>query len=147
MAVSGAGFGLTTTDGRRPRVAIAGGTPASAMVAGVLVGQFGCLAITSRTGAGVLALIGRDEPIDLVVMDLFLPDTDGLAVAERLRALGASGAIPMIALVDSPSDFVSPRGGAAGFVAAVKKPYSPRELYAAMHIALRGPAVMVSGTA
>ena len=143
MASGGAVLGLTTIDGRRPRVAVVGGTPASATVAGVLIEQFGCVPINSRTGADILRLIGASNAFDLVVMDFVLPDMEALAVVEHIRALGLAGATPMVALTDDRTELASPRGRAAGFAATVRKPYSPRELYGAMHVALRGPQTAV----
>jgi CheY-like chemotaxis protein len=147
MAMGGTGLGLTTADGRRPRVAIVGGTPAGAMVAGVLIQQFGCSPINSATAAAVLALVSRDDPVDLVVIDLALPDMDAILAVELSRAVGARGAMPVVALIDNRAQMTAPRARAAGFAAAVVKPYSPRELYGAMHVALFGPATLVSGTA
>lgn len=126
--------GLTTSDGRRPRVAIVGGTPSGAMVATVLCDQFGCTPLNTRTGESVLALLRRDIPLDMVVMDLMVADMDGFVAVQLIRALGARGAMPIVALVDDPA--ATTRARAAGFAGTVLKPYSPRELYAAMHAAL-----------
>ena len=86
-------MGLTTIDGRHPRVAIVGGNPASAMVASVLCQQFGCAAIVTPTGESVLALLRRDTPVDMVVIDLSVPDMDGIVAVQLIRAMGARGDI------------------------------------------------------
>jgi CheY-like chemotaxis protein len=128
--------GLTTADGRRPRVAIVGGTPAGAMVATVLCDQFGCTPFNTASGESVLALLRRDFPLDLVVLDLSVPDMDGIVAVQLIRALGARGALPVLALADDRADITGPRARGAGFAGAVIKPYSPRELYCAMQLAL-----------
>jgi CheY-like chemotaxis protein len=130
--------GLTTADGRRPRVAIVGGTPASAMVAAVLCDQFGCTPFNTPSGESVLALLRRDIPLDLVVIDLSVPDMDGIVAVQLIRALGARGALPVVALTNDRAEIAAPRARAAGFAGAVVKPYSPRELYGAMQAALAG---------
>lgn len=127
---------LQTADGRRPRVAIVGGTPASAMVATVLCDQFGCAPLNSRTGESVLALLRHETPLDMVVLDLSVPDMDGIVAVQLIRALGARGNLPVIALAGDRSETASTRARAAGFAGTVVKPYSPRELYAAMMAAL-----------
>lgn len=135
-----AAAGLITSDGRRPRVAIVGGTPSGAMVATVLCDQFGCTPLNTRTGESVLALLRRDIPLDMVVMDLMVADMDGFVAVQLIRALGARGAMPIVALVDDQAATTTTRARAAGFAGTVLKPYSPRELYAAMHAALGATA-------
>jgi CheY-like chemotaxis protein len=150
VGVSGqpATTGLTTTDGRRPKVAIVGGSPSGAMVATVLCDQFGCTPLNTRTGESVLALLRRDVPLDMVVMDLMVPDMDGFVAVQLIRALGARGALPIVALVDDRAQMTTTRARAAGFAGAVLKPYSPRELYGALHAALSaGAARVVTGQA
>jgi two-component system chemotaxis response regulator CheY len=128
--------GLTTADGRRPRVAIVGGNPSAALVATVLCQQFGCTTVITPTGESVLGLLRRDTPIDLVVIDLSITDMDGIVAVQLIRALGARGAMPVVALTNDRSEIAGSRARAAGFSGAVVKPYSPRELHAAMQTAL-----------
>ena len=128
--------GLMTGDGRRPRVAIVGGTPSSAMVATVLCDQFGCVPLNTRTGEAILGLIRRDVPLDLVIVDLAVPDMDGFVAVELIRTLRERGELPIVALADDRAEMAAPRARAAGFAGSVLKPYSPRELYAAIHAAL-----------
>jgi CheY-like chemotaxis protein len=148
--VSGASTvaGLTTADGRRPRVAVVGGTPSSAMVATVLCDQFGCAPFNTRTGESVLALLRRDIPLDMVVLDLSVPDMDGIVAVQLIRALGARGSLPVLALANDRNETTTTRARAAGFAGTVVKPYSPRELYAAMRSALaEAPPRPASGLA
>jgi CheY-like chemotaxis protein len=123
-------------DGRRPRVAIVGGTPSSALVATVLCQQFGCTSVVTPTGESVLALLRRDTPIDLIVLDLSMPDMDGIVAVQLIRAMGARGSAPIVVLTGDRAEMATNRARAAGFSGAVMKPYSPRELYAAMQAAL-----------
>src|SRR5260221_11820740 len=89
-------MGLRTPDGRRPRVVLVGGTPAAAMVAGVLIEQFGCASTTARRGHDILAILASREPIDLVVVDVSGND-DALSTSELIGTLGA-GQPPVVAL-------------------------------------------------
>ena len=132
-------LGLASVDGRKPRIAIVGGTPASALVATVLVEQFGCLPVSAPTGEAVLALLHGEDPLDLVMIDLPVPDMDGIDAVQLIRALGNRGELPVMALVGDDARIDTPRARAAGFCATVKKPYSPRELYGALQTALSRP--------
>lgn len=146
MTKEEAPVGLTTADGRRPRVAIVGGSPAGAMVATVLCDQFGCTPLATKTGESVLALLRRDIPLDMIVMDLAIPDMDGIVAVQLIRALGERGMLPVVAIAKDRAELAGPRARAAGFAGTVLKPYSPRELYGALQAALTR-AMPVAGTA
>jgi CheY-like chemotaxis protein len=124
-----------TVDGRSPRVALVGGTPAGAMVAAVLLEQFGCLPVSTPTGESILAMLRSDATVDLVVVDLSVPDMDGIVAVQLIRAMGARGEVPVIALTGDRAAISRPRARAAGFAGILVKPYSPRELYAVLHSA------------
>jgi CheY-like chemotaxis protein len=141
MAGKGIGFGLTTADGRQPRVAIVDANTSSATIVTALVRQFGCSCEVAASGDAVLRLLRRDEPVDVVLMDLSIPDMDGTVAAQLIRALGVRGTMPIVALTGNRADIANPRSHAANFVGAVVKPYSPRDLHAALQAALaRQPA-------
>ena len=133
-----------TVSGRRPRVAIVGGSPAGAMIATVLVQQFGCEALPAAGGEAVLALLRTDPAIDLVLLDLAVPDMDGIVAAQLIRTLGARSTLPIIALTDDRSRLATQHARAAGFAGAVVKPYSPRELHAAMESAFARAAATIA---
>jgi CheY-like chemotaxis protein len=134
---------LTTANGRRPRVAVIGGSPAGTMVAGVLIEQFGCLPITSRSGIAVLAPLPDGDLLDLVVIDLPASGADDSLADQLMQRLAGHNAVPVIALTHNRGEAGSPHLG----LVALPKPYSPRELHAAMRAALHGPAASVAGTA
>ena len=51
--------------------------------------------IAARDGAEALALLER-EPVDLIVLDLVMPNIDGFEVLARLKEAGKDGSIPVI---------------------------------------------------
>lgn len=130
------GAGLVGANGRQPKVAIVGGSPAGAMVATVLCRQFGCATVHSPTSEAVLALLRDNTSLDLIVVDLSANGMDGMVALQLIRALGARGALPVVALTSDRSEIPEGRTSAAGFASTVVKPYSPRELYSAMQAAL-----------
>ena len=85
------------------------------------------------TGAAALERIER-EPVRLVVLDLNLPDMDGLEVCRRIRARSQ---VPVVMLTarDEESDLVIGLG--AGADDYIGKPFSPKELVARMKAVLR----------
>ncbi|NIK86822.1 two-component system OmpR family response regulator [Rhizomicrobium palustre] len=90
------------------------------------------------TGAGDIAEMRaalQDRPVDLVVLDLNLPDGDGLAVCRELRADGFAAAVIMVTARDSAIDRVL--GLELGADDYLTKPFEPRELLARIRNLLR----------
>jgi two-component system OmpR family response regulator len=89
------------------------------------------------TGRGALAAVERQRP-DLIVLDVMLPDLDGLEVARRLRqAEGAGTRVPLIFLTarDTTQDKVE--GLRLGSDDYVTKPFSVEELIERVKAVLR----------
>jgi len=88
---------------------------------------------TSRTGADALRQI-RASPPDLVLLDLMLPEVDGLEVCRRLRQ---TSAIPVIFLTARDTEIDRVLGLELGADDYVVKPFSPPELVARVKAVLR----------
>ena len=79
--------------------------------------------------------LGCSGEFDLMVLDLSLPDGDGLDVARRLRAAGAELAIIILTARDTVTDTVAGlEGGADDYMA---KPFRFEELLARIRLRLR----------
>ncbi|MEO6866439.1 MAG: response regulator [Gaiellales bacterium] len=90
----------------------------------------------ARDGRAGLALVRELLP-DLVVLDLMLPEVDGLDVCRALRADRATSRIPVIMLTARGTEEDIVNGLAAGADDYVTKPFSPRELVARIEAMLR----------
>ena len=88
--------------------------------------------------AGLEALHGA--PCALVLLDLMLPDADGLDMCKRIRALPAPlHATPIIMLTAKGDPFDRVIGLELGADDYLPKPFEPRELLARMRAVLRRP--------
>ena len=77
-------------------------------------------------------------PIDLVVLDLMLPDIDGLEVCRRVRALsGMLGQTPVLMLTAKGDPMDRIIGLELGADDYLPKPFEPRELLARIKAILR----------
>lgn len=76
----------------------------------------------------------RDQPADLVILDLMMPGVDGLQVCARLRAMGDVPIVMLTALGAETDRVVGLESGADDYVT---KPFSPRELVLRVNALLR----------
>ncbi len=79
---------------------------------------------------------------ELVILDLMLPDMDGLQVCQRIRALpGAAGQVPVLMLTAKGDPMDRIIGLEMGADDYLPKPFEPRELLARIRAILRRKAV------
>lgn len=88
----------------------------------------------ATTGSAGLAQIAQEHP-QVVILDLMLPDIDGIEVFHRLRQLRAGLAIVMLTARGDEMDRIT--GLELGADDYVTKPFSPRELIARVRAVLR----------
>jgi len=91
---------------------------------------------TASDGTSALALARSERP-DLVILDLGLPDKDGLDVT---RALRRDSSIPLIVLTARAEESDRLVGLELGADDYVTKPFSPKELVARVRAVLRRAA-------
>ena len=87
----------------------------------------------ARTGQQALQSARRDPP-DVVLLDLGLPDADGLDLCRDLRALGAPGIIVVTARGEEPERVAALDAGADDYLV---KPFGYAELQARIRAVLR----------
>jgi two-component system, cell cycle response regulator DivK len=87
----------------------------------------GYRALEATTGGEAVDLAVEHAP-DLVLMDIQLPDADGVDVLRRLRTDGRTASIPVLAVTAQAMQGDRERFLAAGFDGYVSKPVNVREL-------------------
>ncbi|MEZ4595911.1 MAG: response regulator transcription factor [Chloroflexota bacterium] len=89
--------------------------------------------LTAGTAESALRVVRAERP-DLLVLDLGLPDGDGLDVARAIRRTSSLPIIMLTARTDEADTLVGLELGADDYVT---KPFSPRELVARVRAVLR----------
>ena len=91
------------------------------------------------TPSELYAAVAREVPT-LVLLDVMLPEEDGLAVLARLRASAATATVPVIMLTAKDSEFDKVMALDAGADDYVTKPFGVMELVARVKAVLRRTA-------
>ena len=91
---------------------------------------------TAATGTEALRAVRAHSP-DLVILDLMLPEMDGLDVCRRLRHEPRTAALPIIMLTAKTDEVDRVLGLELGADDYVAKPFSPKELVARVRAVLR----------
>jgi two-component system, OmpR family, alkaline phosphatase synthesis response regulator PhoP len=99
----------------------------------------------SATGAGVVSRL-RAEPADLVILDLMLPEVDGLVICQAIRNDPALSATPIIVLTARGDEADRVAGLELGADDYVTKPFSPNELSARVTALLRRTSRFAAGS-
>ena len=78
----------------------------------------------------------RQNPPDLILIDLSMPELDGWGVLQELRADETTRGLPCIAVTASASNADRTRALEAGFDAYLAKPFRGKELLATVELLL-----------
>jgi two-component system alkaline phosphatase synthesis response regulator PhoP len=97
--------------------------------------QAGFRVLQAADGPQALELVRAHNP-DLLVLDLMLPDLDGLEVCRQLRTFSDTYVLMLTARAEEIDRVVGLEVGADGYLT---KPFSPRELVARVRAMLRRP--------
>ena len=97
------------------------------------LGEAGYSVSVAGRGETGIAMLAR-EPFDLIILDLMLPDMDGLEICRRIRARGRTPILMLTARGDAMDRIIGLELGADDYL---PKPFEPRELLARLRAVLR----------
>ncbi|HEY7066119.1 MAG TPA: response regulator [Chloroflexota bacterium] len=106
---------------------------ALALLVRVLLNNAGYSVETVGTGWEAIACVERDH-VDLVLLDLMLPDMNGLDICRRLRARGDGVYLPIIMVTALGGDAQRVAGFGAGADDYVTKPFNGEELVSRVRV-------------
>lgn len=97
------------------------------------LGEFGFAVTAAHSGSAGISLYRR-ESFDALILDLMLPDMDGLEVCRQIRADAQARILMLTARGDAMDRVIGLEMGADDYLA---KPFEPRELLARLRSILR----------
>ena len=84
--------------------------------------------MVGRNGREAVDMCTRERP-DLVIMDVIMPELDGIAALHKLKQNPDTASIPVIMLTARGHIMTRQEAEASGASAFLTKPFSPTQLY------------------
>ncbi|MET4289549.1 signal transduction histidine kinase/CheY-like chemotaxis protein [Bradyrhizobium sp. LB8.2] len=121
IAASGIAQGAVQPSSRQLRVLLVDDDPVNCEVGEAMLKRLGHHPTIATNGASAIAL-ARDQAFDIILMDLHMPDMDGVEAASRIGRLGLPRMPRIIAVTADVSRRARERLAGAGIAKIVSKP-------------------------
>ena len=102
-----------------------------------LLADVGVECVTARNGKEALEKVGQ-QPIDAVLMDIQMPEMDGLTASKKIRENPAFAQLPILAMTAHAMKGEKEKSLAAGMNDHITKPIEPTILYNALLKYIKG---------
>jgi len=127
---------------RKPRVLIVEDHPLIAELVETRLRIEGMQAIKCTSGREALEVVGR-EFLDVVILDIMMPDVDGYEVLRHIRSRPTTATLPVIFLTAKSTPADIEKGLAMGANYYITKPFSGLDLVRKVRLCLGEHAVPV----
>ena len=117
----------------RGRVLVAEDNPVNQMVARDMLSKMGCEVVLAENGLRALERFQEEPPFDLILMDVHMPEMDGLAALEALQR-GEREPPPVVAMTADSTDQQHRRYREAGMAGLLSKPFDQRDLASVLRL-------------
>jgi CheY-like chemotaxis protein len=107
-------------------VLVAEDDPTSLRMAAAMFRTLGCEVLTATDGADAVAMLTAGEAVDLVLMDLQMPNMGGIEATRALRRAGVHN--PIVGATAGTPHASDEAWHRAGMTACIRKPYTPGDL-------------------
>ncbi len=119
-------------------VLIADNDRVNQLVIRTLLERRGVNVVATNDGREALNIaLDRVTPLDVVLIDLDVPLVDARAFARAVRKKIPAGVLPIVGMTDQPVPIESKECRELGMHGCLSKPLSPRDLFRAVHSAVR----------
>jgi signal transduction histidine kinase/HPt (histidine-containing phosphotransfer) domain-containing protein len=137
LARAGAGGGVPVWQGPQPQLAgkrllLVEDNLTNQRIVSNRAAQWGMTAELTSNSRDALRLLTKSKPFDVVILDLQLPDTDGLALADEIRKQPYGRELPLVMLSSARLRGDDPRPIEAGVSVYIHKPIRPGQLLDAL---------------
>lgn len=111
----------------KPKILIVDDVPENIYILmGILKDRYTVMA--ANNGARALKIVEMEPSIDLILLDIMMPDMDGYTVCKKLKTASTSKEIPVV-FISAMSDLLDIiKGFELGAVDYITKPFHPQEV-------------------
>jgi len=110
------------------RILIVDDDPHAVEILTRMLSREGYSCVSASSGPTALQTL-QQQPVDVILLDVMMPEMDGLQVCERLRADETLREIPVVLLTAKDDMETRSRGMALGVSEYLTKPVNKRELF------------------
>jgi PAS domain S-box-containing protein len=128
------------------RVLLAEDNPVNRLIVGAMLARLGAEVIEATNGSEAIAQASRaPDSVDAILMDLHMPEIDGIEATRQLRAQPSTAHLPIIALTAAVLDAERAQAHAAGMNGFISKPAGEGDLLRALWAYMPGAEGAPSG--
>lgn len=114
--------------GTKGRILVVDDDPHAVEILTRMLDREGYACLSAASGPAALQLV-REQSVDVILLDVMMPEMDGLQVCERLRHDDDLRQIPVILLTAKDDMETRSRGMSLGVSEYLTKPVNKRELF------------------
>ncbi len=111
------------------RLLIVDDNPTNRRILTLQTSKWGMIPRTAQSGSQALGWIQQGERFDLAILDMQMPEMDGLMLAQAIRRLPGSVWMPLVLLTSMGVRTEGEAFATAGFASCLTKPIKPAQLY------------------
>ncbi|MBI3851115.1 MAG: response regulator [Verrucomicrobia bacterium] len=111
------------------RVLIVDDNPTNRRILTLQTGKWGMIPCGAQSGRQALEWLRQGEPFDLAILDMQMPEMDGLMLAGEIRALPGARSMQLILLTSTGVRADDPAFARLAFAGCLTKPVKPAQLY------------------
>ena len=120
------------------RLLIVDDNPTNRRILTLQTSKWGMIPRSAQSGAQALEWMQQGETFDLALLDMQMPEMDGLMLAQKIRQLPNAANLPLVLLTSMGVRQDSPAFASVSFATCLIKPIKPAQLHEALSRVVSG---------
>src|SRR5581483_2877453 len=125
------------------RLLIVDDNPTNRRILTLQTSKWGMIPRSAQSGAEALAWMQKGETFDIAILDMQMPEMDGLMLAKEIRQVPGALMVPLVLLTSMGVRSDSPAFASVAFASCLTKPIKPAQLHEALTRVISGAKPVV----